>query len=69
MALLRKILAWTGVLLLCLLFTVLYLVRPFNPDNNRVLASVCARFGRAVLGMKRPLYGAENMPQDRSMVV
>jgi 1-acyl-sn-glycerol-3-phosphate acyltransferase len=69
MALLRKILAWTGVLLLCLLSLVLYLARPFNPDNNRILAGVCARFGRAVLGMQRPLYGAENMPKDRSMVV
>jgi 1-acyl-sn-glycerol-3-phosphate acyltransferase len=69
MALLRKILAWTGVLLLCLLSLVLYLARPFNPDNNRILAGVCARFGRAVLGMQRPLYGAENMPKDCSMVV
>ena len=69
MALLRKILAWTGVLLLCLLSMLLYLARPFNPDNNRILAGVCARFGRAVLGMQRPLSGAENMPIDRSMVV
>ena len=69
MALLRKILAWTGVLLLCLLALVMYLARPFNPDNNRILATVCARFGRTVLGMERPLYGVENMPKDPSMVV
>ena len=69
MALIRKVVAWTGVLLLCLLAFVPYLARPFNPDNNRILAGVCARFGRAVLGMERPLYGAENMPTDRSVVV
>jgi 1-acyl-sn-glycerol-3-phosphate acyltransferase len=48
---------------------VLYLARPFNPDNNRLLGWIVARVGRCLLGMKRPLYGAENMPQDRPTVI
>lgn len=69
MALLRKILAWASVPLVCILALVLYLARPFNPDNNRLLGFVLARIGRCLLGMKRPVYGAENMPQDRPTVI
>lgn len=69
MAVVRKILAWISVPILCLLALVLYLARPFNPDNNRLLGWVVARVGRCLLGMKRPLYGAENMPQDRPTVI
>ncbi|KXO12377.1 MULTISPECIES: lysophospholipid acyltransferase family protein [Marinobacter] len=69
MAVVRKILAWISVPVLCLLALVLYLARPFNPDNNRILGGIVARVGRCLLGMKRPLYGAENMPQDRPTVI
>jgi 1-acyl-sn-glycerol-3-phosphate acyltransferase len=69
MAVVRKILAWISVPVLCLLALVLYLARPFNPDNNRLLGWIVARVGRCLLGMKRPLYGAENMPQDRPTVI
>ncbi|WP_432210377.1 lysophospholipid acyltransferase family protein [Marinobacter alkaliphilus] len=69
MAVVRKILAWICVPVLCLLALVLYLARPFNPDNNRLLGWIVARVGRCLLGMKRPLYGAENMPQDRPTVI
>src|SRR5690606_21848052 len=65
----RKVVAWLSVAVLCLLSLVLYLARPFNPDNNRLLAWNIARFCRWVLGMQRPLYGAENMPQDRPTVI
>ncbi|WP_342631366.1 1-acylglycerol-3-phosphate O-acyltransferase [Marinobacter alkaliphilus] len=69
MAVVRKILAWISVPVLCLLALMLYLARPFNPDNNRLLGWIVARVGRCLLGMKRPLYGAENMPQDRPTVI
>ncbi|MBZ0335148.1 1-acyl-sn-glycerol-3-phosphate acyltransferase [Marinobacter sp. JH2] len=69
MGVVRKILAWLSVAVICLLSLVLYLARPFNPDNNRLLAGFIARFCRRVLGMERPLYGAENMPQDRPTVI
>jgi 1-acyl-sn-glycerol-3-phosphate acyltransferase len=69
MAVVRKTLAWISVPVLCLLALVLYLARPFNPDNNRLLGWIVARVGRCLLGMKRPLYGAENMPQDRPTVI
>ena len=69
MAVVRKILAWISVPVLCLLALVLYLARPFNPDNNRLLGWIVARVGRCLVGMKRPLYGAENMPQDRPTVI
>ncbi len=69
MGALRKLLAWVSVPVLCLFALVLYLARPFNPDNNRLLATVVARVGRALLGMERPLEGRENMPTDRPTVV
>ena len=65
----RKILAWLSVPVVCLVMMLLYLLRPFNPDNNRILGWVVARVGRCILGMKRPLYGAENMPKDRPTVI
>ncbi|GGC65025.1 1-acyl-sn-glycerol-3-phosphate acyltransferase [Marinobacter halophilus] len=61
--------AWISVAVLSCLALVGYLARPFNPDNNRLLGWVLARVGRYLLGMKRPLYGAENMPKDRPTVV
>lgn len=69
MGALRKFLAWVSVPVICLFALVLYLARPFNPDNNRLLAKVVARVGRALLGMERPLEGHENMPADRPTVV
>lgn len=69
MALIREILAWVSVLVICMLALLLYLARPFNPDNNRLLGWSVARVGRCLLGMKRPLYGAENMPKDRPTVI
>lgn len=69
MGVIRKVIAWLSVAVICLLGLVLYLARPFNPDNNRLLAGAIARFCRRILGMKRPLYGSENMPQDRPTVI
>ncbi|MBW7471475.1 1-acylglycerol-3-phosphate O-acyltransferase [Marinobacter sp. M216] len=69
MGALRKLLAWASVPVICLFALVLYLARPFNPDNNRLLALAVARVGRALLGMERPLEGLENMPTDRPTVV
>ncbi|MBW4934774.1 lysophospholipid acyltransferase family protein [Marinobacter sp. F4206] len=69
MGALRKLLAWASVPVICLFALVFYLARPFNPDNNRLLALAVARVGRALLGMKRPLEGRENMPTDRPTVV
>ena len=65
----RKLLAWLMVPVICLFALVLYVARPFNPDNNRLLARTIARVGRLLLGMERPLEGAGNMPQDRPTVV
>lgn len=65
----RKLLAWLMVPVICLFALVLYVARPFNPDNNRLLARTIARVGRSLLGMERPLEGADNMPQDRPTVV
>ncbi|MCG7198110.1 1-acylglycerol-3-phosphate O-acyltransferase [Marinobacter pelagius] len=69
MGVLRKLLAWLSVPLICLFALVLYLARPFNPDNNRLLGWSVARVGRFFLGMERPLEGQENMPRDRPTVV
>ncbi|MEO9589516.1 MULTISPECIES: 1-acylglycerol-3-phosphate O-acyltransferase [Marinobacter] len=65
----RKLLAWLMVPVICLFALVLYVARPFNPNNNRLLARTIARVGRFLLGMERPLEGADNMPQDRPTVV
>ena len=65
----RKLLAWLMVPVICLFALVMYVARPFNPDNNRLLARTIARVGRLLLGMERPLEGADNMPQDRPTVV
>jgi len=65
----RKLLAWVSVPIICLFALVLYLARPFNPDNNRLLGTAVARFGRALLGMERPLDGWENVPTDRPTVM
>lgn len=69
MGALRKFLAWASVPVICLFALVFYIARPFNPDNNRLLALTVARVGRALLGMNRPLEGRENMPTDRPTVV
>jgi len=69
MAVLRKVLAWVSVPVICMLALVLYLARPFNPDNNRLLGLVVARTGRFFLGMDRPLEGGDNIPRDRPTVV
>lgn len=69
MPLIRKLLAWLSVPVLSLAMFVMYLVRPFNPDNNRVLGNLVAPTGRWLLGMERPVYGAENMPQDRPTII
>jgi len=69
MSLIRVTLAWLSMALICLVMMVLYIARPFNPDNNRVLGRIVARVGRAILGMERPLYGAEQMPKDRPTVI
>jgi len=68
MGFIRNFLAWLSVPVLCMLALPLYILRPFNPDNNRLMAIAMARTGRAILGMKRPLKGAEHMPQDRPVV-
>ncbi|TNE76760.1 MAG: 1-acylglycerol-3-phosphate O-acyltransferase [Gammaproteobacteria bacterium] len=69
MGALRKLLAWLSVPVICLFALVMYLARPFNPDNNRILGWIVAKVGRWLLGMERPLQGWENMPQDRPTVV
>jgi len=69
MAVLRKVLAWASVPVICMLALVVYLARPFNPDNNRLLGLVVARTGRFLLGLKRPLEGGDNIPRDRPTVV
>lgn len=68
MGALRNFLAWFSVPVICMFALPLYLVRPFNPDNNRLLAIAMARTGRVILGMKRPVEGAEHIPQDRPVV-
>ncbi len=69
MGVIRKILAWFSVPVICLFALLYYVARPFNPDNNRFLGRAVAKVGRALLGMKRPLEGWEHMPQDRPTVV
>ncbi len=69
MGVLRKILAWLSVPVICFFALLLYIARPFNPDNNRLLGWAVARVGRFILGMERPLSGQENMPRDRPTVV
>lgn len=69
MGALRKLLAWLSVPVLCMFALIGFIARPFNPDNNRLLAIVVARTGRALLGMKRPVEGRENVPKDRPVVV
>ena len=69
MGVIRKLLAWLSVPLICLFAMVLYVARPFNPDNNRLLGWAVARVGRVLLGMERPLEGRENIPTDRPTVV
>ncbi len=69
MGVLRKILAWLSVPVICVFALLLYVARPFNPDNNRLFGWAVARVGRFILGMERPLSGQENMPWDRPTVV
>lgn len=69
MGLLRKMLAWLSVPVICLFALLFYLARPFNPDNNRYLAWVIARVGRALLGIQCSVSGKENIPKDRPTVV
>lgn len=69
MGVIRNMLAWLSVPVMCALALPLYVLRPFNPDNNRLLGRAIARVGRAILGMARPLDGAEHMPRDRPAVV
>jgi 1-acyl-sn-glycerol-3-phosphate acyltransferase len=69
MGALRKLLAWLSVPVLCMFALIGFVTRPFNPDNNRLLAIIVARTGRALLGMKRPIEGRENIPTDRPVVV
>jgi 1-acyl-sn-glycerol-3-phosphate acyltransferase len=69
MGALRKLLAWLSVPVLCLVGLIVFIARPFNPDNNRLLAIVVARTGRGLLGMRRPVEGLENMPVNRPVVV
>lgn len=69
MGAIRKWLAWLSVAVVCLGLMPLYLLRPFNPDNNRILGLVVARVGRFLLGMERPIEGGENIPMDRPVVV
>jgi len=69
MGTIRKILAWLSVPVICVLALVIYLGRPLNPDNNRLFGLAAGKVGRAILGMKRPLEGWENMPVDRPTVV
>lgn len=69
MGVLRKILAWLSVPVICFFALLVYIARPFNPDNNRLLGWAVARVGRFILGMERPLSGQENMPRDRPTVV
>ncbi len=69
MGTLRGLLAWLLVPVVCLVALFGYAVRPFNPDNNRLLGRVLAPLGRRVLGMERPLDGGQNMPTDRPTVV
>lgn len=69
MGVLRKILAWLSVPVICVFALLLYVARPFNPDNNRLFGWAVARAGRFILGMERPLSGQENMPWDRPTVV
>jgi 1-acyl-sn-glycerol-3-phosphate acyltransferase len=69
MGFIRKCLAWLSVPVICLLFMPVYLLRPFNPDNNRLFGLVVARVGRFFLGMKRPIEGTENIPKDRPVVM
>ncbi|MDI9244011.1 1-acylglycerol-3-phosphate O-acyltransferase [Marinobacter sp. CHS3-4] len=69
MGLLRKVLAWLSVPVICLFALLFYLARPFNPDNNRYLAWVIARVGRALLGIQCTVSGKDNIPTDRPTVV
>jgi len=69
MRLVRTILAWLLVLVVSLAGLAVCIARPFNPDNNCVLGRALSRTGRFVLGLKRPLAGLENLPQDRPTVM
>lgn len=69
MGVLRKFLAWASVLVICLFALIPYIARPFNPDNNRLLARSISRVGCALLGMECTVIGRENMPRDRPTVV
>ncbi len=69
MGFLRKFLAWLMVPVLCLVGLVICLVRPFNPDNTRIIGRMLAVVGRWVLGMERPLSGRDNLPWDRRTII
>ncbi|WP_166266752.1 lysophospholipid acyltransferase family protein [Marinobacter caseinilyticus] len=69
MGMLRAILAWLLVPVLCMLGLVVCLARPFNPANNRLLGRMMAKTGRFVLGLQRPLIGAQYLPEHRPTVL
>ncbi len=69
MAVLRKVLAWLSVPVICLFGLLICLARPFNPNNNRILGRAMAVTGRWILGMERPVTGLDRIPQNRPVVV
>ncbi len=69
MGIIRKFLAWLSVPVLCLFALFFYLLRPFNPDNNRLLGWTIAKVGRGLLGLRCQVQGRNNIPADRPTVV
>ncbi len=65
----REVIAWLSVPLLCVLGLILCIFRPFNPDNTVVIGRVIAISGRAILGMRRPVEGRDNIPRDRPTIL
>lgn len=69
MAFIRVLLAWLYVLPVCLVAIVLALFRPFDPSINVACARWLSRHGKALLGLKTIVEGAEHLNPDGPVVV
>jgi len=65
----RSILAWAYCALGCLAGFMVCLLRPFNPDNNRVNARLIAWGSRRLAGMRVDVEGLEHLRADHPRVI
>ncbi|MFE8070901.1 1-acylglycerol-3-phosphate O-acyltransferase [Marinobacteraceae bacterium S3BR75-40.1] len=69
MTAIRSFFAWTYSALGSLIGFLLCLLRPFNPDNNRLNARLLSWGGRIILGIKVQVEGREHLSEDMPRII